>query len=400
MRLYIHLENTALGPPHTKKISTKDDAATAASALAMFVESYCSEHGAGSLKTGAVDLQDAEGATLDLSAPLASVAKEKDDLYVVPSKAPKVAAPPAAPKPAAAKPAAPKSSPAAQPPKAAERAAAAEAPSSAVADKCAAQASELMSKGRVRDARQVLERGLDLGPHAGCMAGLGECATKVGKHAVAATWYEKAAAALKAANGAGAALAESRALVNAGAARMASGDDGAALAALKRAVALLGPVSGKDAAAVAVDAHVAMSQLLLRAGRGQDAADLVVRALSPPEHADHVEGHVTYAMIAEQHGKDAEALSVLLRLVVTKQDERKPRKLLAKVLSKAGGATSDEVSFGGGYALKLLLQTVPLSPDAASAYAFLATCVKEHGAIDAACGLLHLAKTAKPDNHS
>jgi hypothetical protein len=57
----------------------------------------------------------------------------------------------------------------------------------------------------------------------------------------------------------------------------------------------------------------------------------VVSTLSPPAYADHCVGLVTYAMVAESHGKDAEALSVLLRLVVTKQDERKPKKLLAKV---------------------------------------------------------------------
>lgn len=50
--------------------------------------------------------------------------------------------------------------------------------------------------------------------------------------------------------------------------------------------------------------------------------------------------------------------------------------------------------------LGLLQSIVPLDGSSASAYAFLATCVKEHGAVDASAELLELAAKAVPGNHS
>ena len=70
------------------------------------------------------------------------------------------------------------------------------------------------------------------------------------------------------------------------------------------------------------------------------------------------------------------------------------------MLSKAGGASGKEVALGGGEGLALLEAAVPLNASSASAYAFLATVVKEQGAVDAACGLLLKAATANPSNHS
>ena len=42
-----------------------------------------------------------------------------------------------------------------------------------------------------------------------------------------------------------------------------------------------------------------------------------------------------YATIAERHGRDEEALGVLLRLVVKNQDHRRTRQLVSKVPSWA-----------------------------------------------------------------
>ena len=69
-------------------------------------------------------------------------------------------------------------------------------------------------------------------------------------------------------------------------------------------------------------------------------------------------------------------------------------------MGKAGGSSPSEVLEGGGLGLGLLQKTVPLTEAAVSAYAFLATVVKEFGELDACAGLLHLSLRAAPHNHS
>jgi tetratricopeptide (TPR) repeat protein len=135
-----------------------------------------------------------------------------------------------------------------------------------------------------------------------------------------------------------------------------------------------------------VDGKIGMSKLLLETGHAQEAANMVMTALEPP-HQEHVEGLLLYATIAERHEKNEEALSVLLRLVVTNKDFSPIKKLIAKVFAKEGMIT-------------LLQSIVPLNAASASAYAFLATVSKDHGAVDAACELLLLAHQTVPSNHS
>jgi len=48
----------------------------------------------------------------------------------------------------------------------------------------------------------------------------------------------------------------------------------------------------------------------------------------------------------------------------------------------------------------LLQSLVPLNNASASAYAFLATCVKDHGAVDTCAELLALASKQAVGNHS
>jgi hypothetical protein len=139
-----------------------------------------------------------------------------------------------------------------------------------------------------------------------------------------------------------------------------------------------------------------LATLLLEAGRAQDAADTITLPLQREEHANHLEGLLLYARIAALHGKDPEALGVLLRIVSKHQHHRGARALLATVVGKGDG---DRASAGKGSAFDLLAELLPLSAASASAYAFLATLVKDEGQVDAACGLLTLAGRAAPADH-
>lgn len=67
---------------------------------------------------------------------------------------------------------------------------------------------------------------------------------------------------------------------------------------------------------------------------------MLTRGLGLPGHVcctptlflDHTEGLLCYAAIAERHEQNAEALGVLLRVVVAHQTHRGAKQLLAKVV--------------------------------------------------------------------
>ena len=88
-----------------------------------------------------------------------------------------------------------------------------------------------------------------------------------------------------------------------------------------------------------VDLKVAMARLLLEAGRAQDAADLVQATLTAG-FENHTAGLLVYADVAHRYDKVSEALSVLLRVVVSEQTNKTAAKLLSRVLAK--GTKSDE----------------------------------------------------------
>jgi len=190
----------------------------ASKALATFVASYEEAHGSTSMAAETMMLT-CNGKTLDLNAPLA--VKDKSDLNVEPlaggvsAKAPSSsttqvassqatkppdnlpttkakatatkpeAAPKAAAKPTAAKPTAAKPTAAV---------ASSKAPSaSSSAEQSAATAADLTSKGRLREARLVLERALLAQPqHASSLKALGELAAHRGNDLQAAECYGQA----------------------------------------------------------------------------------------------------------------------------------------------------------------------------------------------------------------
>jgi hypothetical protein len=258
MRVYLHYEGP-LGPSHTKRVTIKEgEVLLATDVLAAFVASYNQAHCSASMATDALKLT-CNGKTVNLGAPL--VVKDKSDLNVeplvgsfsvsvasaaalVPAPAPKTAATttqapkaalPAAAKVEAAKPAVAK--PAATKPSSKLPAAAAptDVSTAASAGQCAVAAAELSAKGRLREARLVLERGLLQEPnHAPSLAALGALAARKGDDLEAAERFGRAAEAYQRPSGGGggatAAADGACALLGQGKALCKLGDLGRALA--------------------------------------------------------------------------------------------------------------------------------------------------------------------------
>ena len=208
MRVYLHYEGP-LGPSHTKRVSVKEgEVILASKALATFVASYEEAHGSTSMAAETMMLT-CNGKTLDLNAPLA--VKDKSDLNVKPlaggvsAKAPSSSttqvASSQATKPPDNLPTTKAKATATKPeaaPKAAAKPTAAVATSKAPsasrsAEQSAATAADLTSKGRLREARLVLERALLAQPqHAPSLKALGELAARRGNDLQAAECYGQA----------------------------------------------------------------------------------------------------------------------------------------------------------------------------------------------------------------
>lgn len=208
MRVYLHYEGP-LGPSHTKRVSVKEgEVILASKALATFVASYEEAHGSTSMAAETMMLT-CNGKTLDLNAPLA--VKDKSDLNVEPlaggvsAKAPSSSTTQAASSQATKPPdnlPTTKAKATATKPEAAPKAAAkptaavatSKAPSaSRSAEQSAATAADLTSKGRLREARLVLERALLAQPqHAPSLKALGELAARRGNDLQAAECYGQA----------------------------------------------------------------------------------------------------------------------------------------------------------------------------------------------------------------
>jgi len=209
MRCYLHYEGP-LGPSHTKRVSAKEgEVLLASKALATFVASYKDAHGSTSMAIESMTLT-CNGKAVDLNAPL--TIKDKSDVNVEPlpggasAKASSSAAGSEAASLQATKPA--ESLPAAKATATTKKAesasklvpkAPAAAPTSKVsststsAEQNAVTAADLMSKGRLREARLVLERGLLAEPqHAPSLKALGEVAARKGNDLQAAECYGQA----------------------------------------------------------------------------------------------------------------------------------------------------------------------------------------------------------------
>jgi len=465
MRVYVHYEEDILGPVHTKKITIKDPNALASEVLSEFVASFNEAHGSGKMSMSEMGLatQPKTKRLIALTEPLSGVLKDKGECFVVSTgvkSAPsvKTAMPQQTPNPSSIKnttTVATRKRETTNSSAAATTAANIDSSSSSspsavakAADKAAALAAALTAQGLLRQAREAYERIVGKGsqeggalPHVPSLTALGDLAANQGRHDQAARYFNKAVEAAvakggEAGSGGGSGSEQPvvyqlcGALLGMGKASQSLGEVAGAVQCFQRALKLLlssgsggsgsdgggkqgGKQGGNDLKLLEVDVKVALAGALLSAGRPQEAADLVTSALAPPEFGDHAEGLVMYATIAEQFGKDEEALSVLLRVAVTHQGHKPAKALLAKIVAKTAPPLSPAAGEEGGrlllklvggeagvYGLDLLRGMVPLTEASVSAFAFLATVCKDCGEVEASCGLLQLASTQAPHSHS
>ncbi|GLE05898.1 hypothetical protein PINS_up015079 [Pythium insidiosum] len=93
-----------------------------------------------------------------------------------------------------------------------------------------------------------------------------------------------------------------------------------------------------------------------------------------------------YARIAHERGKANDALSMLLRVLVGKADDKSVKKQLVALLR-------------GKQGMERLLHAVPATtPSAAAAYAFVATILKDHSVLDTSAKCLELALSLRRMN--
>ncbi|KAL6761279.1 hypothetical protein V8C86DRAFT_3023847 [Haematococcus lacustris] len=187
-----------------------------------------------------------------------------------------------------------------------------------------------------------------------------------------------------------------------GSVQLALGKPDAALVSFDTALDLAKRSSAS--AAHCLDLQASMARALFQhtgqAAMQDAAASLVMAVLKQDE--GHWEALRLYAELAEQRGLLADAIKVALRLLVARSSHQGVRALLARCLQAPEGMST------------LLTELLPLpastlapasaagsAPDAgtansASAYAFLATCVKDHSAVQPTVQLLRLAVAAVP----
>jgi len=358
MKVYIHFEDSN-SPEYTKRFTIKTLTDPASKIVTEFVDSYNHTHGKGIMTLDLVVLKTADGKVLDLSEPLN--VKDKSDLYItlMSVKTSKTTM---------------------------KTTVKTTVKSTSVTEKKTAdpyrsivsKAEKLESSQHLKEARSLWQQLLssdEYGPLAGIK--LGHLVARNKNHELAAKYFSDAISLAQKLKG-----NREELIIEA---KLGEGQAYAALGNMRVAAERFQSVVSSPGK-FGVDAKVGMARLLLDSGHAQEAADMVMGALSPP-YQEHIEGLLLYATIAERYEKNEEALSVLLRLVVTNKEHVPVKRLLAKMFAKSGS-------------IELLKNTVPLNVASSSAYAFLATVAKDHGAVDAACELLLLAHRVQPDNHS
>ncbi len=136
-----------------------------------------------------------------------------------------------------------------------------------------------------------------------------------------------------------------------------------------------------------LDVLALKAHILFGLNKHQQAAEVVNSCMSDPQCEKHLPVLLAYATFAAQYGKHEEAIRSLLKAVVLDQQDKRSRRLLARLLDTSAG-------------LHELQQQLPPSESSASAYAFLATICKDHAAIGAARRMLEIALKYKPMNAS
>eukprot|EP00029_Vermamoeba_vermiformis_P011686 TRINITY_DN649_c0_g1_i3.p1 TRINITY_DN649_c0_g1~~TRINITY_DN649_c0_g1_i3.p1 ORF type:complete len:900 (+),score=214.98 TRINITY_DN649_c0_g1_i3:369-2702(+) len=102
---------------------------------------------------------------------------------------------------------------------------------------------------------------------------------------------------------------------------------------------------------------------------------------------EHFEGLYNYAIYLKDSDKRPDALRIVLNLLIKKSDHEGVREQLADLIKGPGG-------------IDMLKDELKQVPSSAPALAFLATIIKDYGAIDESAQLYKDASTLKPDNTS
>ena len=120
-------------------------------------------------------------------------------------------------------------------------------------------------------------------------------------------------------------------------------------------------------------------------GKVNESAAITEMVLKRDEK--HTDALLNYADLAARMGKNEDAVSILLRVIVLDQSCEEAKKLLAKEVKTADGIDNIRVN-------------LPASPETAPAYAFLGTVTRDAGAIKEHCELLRIASEQQPRSTS
>jgi tetratricopeptide (TPR) repeat protein len=158
------------------------------------------------------------------------------------------------------------------------------------------------------------------------------------------------------------------------------------LAALLRAGGV--QFKGDDAKAPRVhafDVQALLANACVLAGEVDKAITLCTSVLQHDE--THKPTLLQYGELADMRGKHAEALTIVLRVLVQNSEDREVKALFTDMLSRDGGIAT-------------LNKELKLGTEAAPAYAFLATVVRDFGALKESAALYESAVQACPENHN
>lgn len=163
--------------------------------------------------------------------------------------------------------------------------------------------------------------------------------------------------------------------------------------ALKRAVEVLHELATSgEASSLTEQVAVLRARALYETAEleKQDEAIEIVQRLLPDLQAPslNLDALLLYARMAHDRGKKAEALNMALRVLVGKSTDRAAKKLFAGLMRDDG-------------AMERLTQAVPpTSPSAGAAYAFMATILKDDGAVESSIACFHQAQQCNPHSAS
>lgn len=128
-----------------------------------------------------------------------------------------------------------------------------------------------------------------------------------------------------------------------------------------------------------------VARVLFQGGDINSSVSVLTNVIEADEN--HTDALLQYATECERRGHDADAMRLALKALVTDQSNKPIKALLAKTVSKEGG-------------LDTLRDELPLNEASSSAYAFLATVVKDFGAVEVSIELYTDALSIATNSHS